>query len=81
MNPLTTVQGVASALSAVGSAIVGKPDNSSSSLGDYGNTVTSGAPISSGGGSASAGVNLNSLAIWGAIGFGAFFLIKHFFKK
>ena len=81
MNPLTAVQGVSSALSAVGSAIVGKPDNSSAAVGDYGNTVTSGAPISSGGGDATGGVNLNSLAVWGALGLGAFFLIKHFFKK
>lgn len=81
MNPLTAIQGVSSALSAVGSAIVGKPDNSASSLGDYGNTVTSGAPISSGGGNASAGVNLTSALTWGALGLGAFFLVKHFFKK
>lgn len=81
MNPLTAVQGVASALSAVGSAIVGKPDNSSAAVGDYGNTVTSGAPISSGGGSASAGLGGGSILLYLALGIGGFLLIKHSFGK
>lgn len=81
MNPLTSIQGISSALSAVGSAIVGKPDTSAASVGDYGNTVTSGGPISSGGGSATSGLGGGSILLYIALGLGAFLLVHHAFKK